>query len=157
MSNSITKIENQILQIKDLFLAGVLSTDDYYKYLNTLQAQKDEIERSQMAVDPSIPKVGDILYSSWGYSMTIVGFYKVVKVSPSGKSVSVQKLENKVVEGEPGYDGYVVPSEVEESGSDTFYKNKRATPYGAGYQIKVDSSEYASTWDGRKKYFNFMD
>ena len=155
--DNIATIENQIQQIKDLYLAGVLSTDDYFKYLNSLQDQKDKIERAQMPVDPSIPKVGDILFSSWGYSMTIVGFYKVVKVSPSGKSVSVQKLENEVVEGEAGYDGYVVPSICEESGSDTFFKNKRITPYGAGYQIKVNSSEYASTWDGRKKYFNFMD
>ena len=43
-------------------------------------------------------KVGDILSCTWGYSMTLVDFYKVIKVSPSGKSVTVQRLASDCVE-----------------------------------------------------------
>ena len=157
IASSISEIEGQIAQIKDLYLAGVLTKQDYFKYLNGLQDKKDAIERSQMAEDPSKPKVGDILYSSWGYSMTIVDFYKVVKVSPSGKSVSVQKLQDETVSGDAGYEGYVMPTKYEETGRDTFFKNKRVSPYGNGYMINITRHQQASTWDGKKKYFNRMD
>lgn len=43
--------------------------------------------------------VGDIFVSSWGYSMTLVDFYQVTKVSKTGKSVNVRKLARKVVGG----------------------------------------------------------
>lgn len=42
---------------------------------------------------------GDIFVSSWGYSMTLVDFYQVTKVSKTGKSVNVRKLASKVVSG----------------------------------------------------------
>ena len=42
---------------------------------------------------------GDIFVSSWGYSMTLVDFYQVTKVSKTGKSVNVRKLASKVVPG----------------------------------------------------------
>ena len=86
------KIEQNIDQIKSLYSAGVLSSDDYFKYLSKLESQMKELE-SPVATNPNQPKVGDILYSSWGYSMTIVDFYKVVKVSPSGKSVCKNLLK----------------------------------------------------------------
>jgi hypothetical protein len=42
------------------------------------------------------PKVGDILYSSWGYDQTNIEFFKVVKVSEF--SVWIQEIGKKVVE-----------------------------------------------------------
>ena len=42
------------------------------------------------------PKVGDILYSSWGYYQTNIDFYKVVKVSEF--SVLIQKLNSAITE-----------------------------------------------------------
>ena len=42
------------------------------------------------------PKVGDILYSSWGYDQTNIEFYKVVKVSDF--SVWIQQVATKIVE-----------------------------------------------------------
>lgn len=44
-------------------------------------------------------RVGDIFISSWGYSMTLVDFYEVTKVSKTGKSINVRKLAYEVVEG----------------------------------------------------------
>jgi hypothetical protein len=51
-------------------------------------------ERKKM--NESKPKVGDFLYSSWGYEQTNVEFYKVIRVSES--SVWIQEWESKVVE-----------------------------------------------------------
>lgn len=43
--------------------------------------------------------VGDVFVSEWGYSMTLVDFYQVVKVSKTGKSVTVREIGRKVVDG----------------------------------------------------------
>ena len=53
---------------------------------------------------PQDVEVGDILYASWGYDMTIVDFYKVIERKP--KSVKLQKLEGKRT-----HDG-IVPTET---------------------------------------------
>lgn len=102
-------------------------------------------------------KVGDILSCTWGYSMTLVDFYKVIKVSPSGKSVTVQRLASDCVEGHAGYEGYVMPSPHPHSLNEV-HKNKRIKPaYGGGYGVKITDSQYASLWNGKKEYFNRMD
>ena len=47
--------------------------------------------------------VGSILVDSWGYDQTNIDYYKVVSVSPSGKSVMVVKVGQKMVEGSEGF------------------------------------------------------
>ena len=42
---------------------------------------------------------GDVFMCSWGYSMSLVDFYQVVKVSKTGKSVNVRKLATRIVDG----------------------------------------------------------
>ena len=117
---------------------------------------KEKLEKVRDA-DPSWPKVGDILYSSWGYSMTIVDFYKVIKVSPSGKSISLQPLHSDVVEGDAGYTGYVMPSKSENRSKKPI-PNKRVSPTGLhGYSVKINNVANAYKWDGKKRYFNRMD
>jgi hypothetical protein len=143
-------------KFKSLYEAGFLDINTYNKNMDRLQDQLAEF-RLDDDIDPSTPKVGDILYSSWGYSMTIVDFYKVLKVTPSGKSVSVQRLQSKTVEGHAGYEGYVMPTEHEATDRDTFFRNKRVSPSGQGYSITLTSCQTAFTWDGKKKYFNRMD
>jgi hypothetical protein len=103
-----------------------------------------------------VPKVGDILYSSWGYNMTIVDFYKVIKVSPSGKSITLQELESETVGGATGWSGHVMPSRSVDRRSQPI-KNKRVSPSRDGYSVKVNRSATAYKWDGKKKYFNRMD
>ena len=58
--------------------------------------------------------VDDIVYTSWGYSMTLVDFYKVISVGP--KSIRIRELESKVVSGD-GMVGNIAPIE------DKFYGN----------------------------------
>ena len=42
--------------------------------------------------------VGKIFYSSWGYEQTNIDFYKVVEVSKSGKTITLQQIGSQVVE-----------------------------------------------------------
>lgn len=37
-------------------------------------------------------EVGDVVYTSWGYDQTQVEFYRVVALTPSGKSVRVVQV-----------------------------------------------------------------
>lgn len=57
-------------------------------------------------------KVGDLFSSSWGYDQTNVSYWKVVGITPSGKSIRVQKCSTAIVsDGGPGGDR-VVAGEV---------------------------------------------
>ncbi len=62
---------------------------------------------------------GDFLVSSWGYDQTNIDFYKVISVSPSGKTAEIQKWESKQVssahETNSTHDG-LVPGDHPESG-----------------------------------------
>lgn len=156
----VLKVQNQMQQIKELFEAGILSQEDFAKYESKLQQQlaelKPVVEPVEPVVvhDPTIPQVGDILCCSWGYNMTLVDFYKVVKITPSGKSVSVIQLGSECVDGEAGYYGHVMPTKDEYG---PVIKNKRIANWGDGYSIKISSCQHASTWNGKKQYFNKMD
>ena len=42
-------------------------------------------------------QVGDLFACSWGYDQTQVDFYEVTGVTPSGKSVRVQSIQQETV------------------------------------------------------------
>ena len=161
------EIQNRMTQVKELFEAGVLSTEHFAKYELKLKQQLAELEKPVVVEKPvviekpvvldrdrSIPRVGDILCCSWGYNMILVDFYKVVKITPSGKSISVVGMGSECVEGEAGYSGFVMPSQYEDT---TVIKNKRITKYDNSYGIKISSCQHAYTWNGEKQYFDKMD
>lgn len=114
-----------------------------------------QIEQGKSLEDQAVkPAVGDILYSSSGYGMTLVSFYKVTKVTPSGKSVTLQKLNDKKTGG--GYQGYIVPEKTFEQPG-IVYRNKRVSLSRDGYSVKINNYERAYLWDGKPKYYNTMD
>lgn len=41
-------------------------------------------------------KVGDVFYTSWGYDQTNIDFIKVVKISPTGKTVKAVLIGQKI-------------------------------------------------------------
>ena len=106
-------------------------------------------------VTGSIPQVGDILYSSFGYNMTHVTFYRVIKVTPSGKSVTLHKLIPDYVTG-GGYTGEVMPTDKLDP-DESPIRNKRVSVSGGGYRVKINNYEQASTWGGKPMYYNTMD
>ena len=93
---------------------------------------------------------GTILECTWGWSMTIVDFYRVV--GRWGKAhVSLEKLEKKVVDGD-GMVGRCVPDcgKVIDHITNVFYSKK----YKA---LKLDKNRILSIWNGRPCYHNYFD
>lgn len=94
---------------------------------------------------------GDIFVSSWGYSMTLVDFYQVTKVSKTGKSVNVRKLASKVVSGNINspQGGYVTPIKDRFEGEELRNKRLKAD-YGANPRpmFKVNDCANAHLADG---------
>lgn len=110
------------------------------------------------------PKVGDILYSSWGYDQTNIDFYKVVKVS--GFSVWIQELGKKIVEITGWAHERVVPTdsstyetrnfETNETETRTYPISRHKIQYPTWqtekeYYVKLNSFSSASPWDGKPK------
>lgn len=95
--------------------------------------------------------VGTILVCSWGYSMTLVDFYRVVEVI--GKAtVVVEEIGKITVSGEAGYQGTCIA----DIGSPAGGKRHKARVIDGGIKIK-DSSRRAQKWDGSVYSFNHMD
>jgi hypothetical protein len=57
-----------------------------------------------MTVETQAIQVGDLFQSSWGYDQTNVDFYEVVGLTPSGKSVRVRPVAQRVVRSSVGAD-----------------------------------------------------
>lgn len=100
-------------------------------------------------------KIGDVLVCSWGYSMTLVDFYKVVKVT--AKSAYLAKMGSKVVE----QDNYAGHSRVMPSGicstEKPLMRRIQKSRYDGSLYCKITDYQYARPWDGNSKYFNDMD
>jgi hypothetical protein len=129
-------------------------------------------------------RIGDILHTSWGYSMTLNSFYQVVGVT--AKSVKVVQLESEDVESD-GFVGLEQPKfkDVNERGRGLRHLNGRARNIPEGVvamwclhpnsvnkpvtrrvkinwrgegSVDVDSSRHGATlWDGKPKGFNKLD
>jgi len=114
------------------------------------------------------PKVGDILYSSWGYDQTNIEFFKVVKVSEF--SVWIQEIGKKVVDVTGWAHQNVVPVDSPEyqvrnwdnekddwDNVNTFItkthpiQRKKIQDYGDGYGVSLNSFSSAWLWDGKPK------
>ena len=95
-------------------------------------------------------KVGDILYSSWGYDQTNIDFYEVVKVN-SPKTVTLRQIGSRFTKTDTANDmaSFCVPNPGN-------YFGERREPFkkivSFGNQVKLSSFEYAWPWDGKEKY-----
>ena len=96
-------------------------------------------------------KVGDILCASWGYNMTIPQFFKVTRLVGSSKIEVVELDQNKVGDG---WSGQATPGHNPTSTPKVFSVKKSGRPDPG---IKIHSSAVATKWDGRPKYYNFLD
>jgi hypothetical protein len=123
-------------------------------------------------IEKVIPKVGDILYSSWGYDQTNIEFFKVVKVS--GFSVWIQEVGSKIVEVTGWAHEKVVPTDssdyqvrnwddVEDAFGNvntyitkTHPINRHKVKYFSwdgeeSYYVTLNSFSHAKLWDGKPK------
>jgi len=124
----------------------------------TVEAYRQDADRKAARkaerAAPHTYKVGDILVSNWGYSMSLNSFYKVVATTPNG--LTLQPLGSKLdperaASSEPGFYGYEVADETAVKG----------TPFkvrcGADNRPKVSSHAWAHAWDGKGQYYNKLD
>ena len=92
-------------------------------------------------------KVGDILYSSWGYDQTNIDFYEVVALK--GKcSVVLREIRKTSVAGEDKC-GPMSDQVVANKGD---FIGEPFTKRDQGGSIKIESYAYAYKWDGRALY-----
>lgn len=84
-------------------------------------------------------KVGDILYSSWGYDQTNIDFYQVVEAGE--KSVKIREIGKKSTD-----DSHVIPTK------DKFIGPSKTKLVSTRNSVKVDYGQYAYVWDGKPKY-----
>lgn len=93
------------------------------------------------------PKVGDILYSSWGYDQTNIDFYEVRRVM--GSMIVIQGLKSKIVRSSGDTD-YVVPVTGQYKGAPL---RRKFVPRwsGKGYAVRIEFSISASLWNGTPK------
>ena len=102
-------------------------------------------------------KVGDILSGSWGYSMTIVDFYKVTKIlSPC--RVEIQKIGATCISADRGGGENLMPNPdnvIGESVQKTIMKDRYYTREERWY-IKTEYC-HLTPWDGEPEYQNTWD
>lgn len=98
---------------------------------------------------------GMIMSSSWGYSMSIVDYYKIVSIK--GSTVKLIKLANKAAEDQSGknswqHGNYVIP-DTEVQVGEPIEQIVRSTVI----KLKSNSSSRITPWDGTPKYENRND
>ena len=107
--------------------------------------------------DPMDVQVGDVLVCIWGYSMTLVDYYRVTE--RKAKSIRLEKLQTKILTG-GGYQGTCMPtSEVASERQQEDVKNKLFR-IGASWSKDVvcrvkDHGCYF--WDGKPDSYDHMD
>jgi len=97
--------------------------------------------------------VGKIYYSSWGYEQTNIDFYKVIEVSKTGKTITLQRIGSQIIDVN-GYDSYdVIPNETKVI--DAPLRNRRLITGKYGTYVNVskrnDYQILAFEWDGKPK------
>lgn len=100
-------------------------------------------------------EVGDILSSTWGYSMQIVDFYQVVAVTP--KMITVRQIASKIESGN-GMRGtsVPVPDAFEQKPHPWQVTEFKRKVLPGGY-INIDSVSCAHKWNGKPLYHDHMD
>jgi hypothetical protein len=95
-------------------------------------------------------KVGDIFYNSWGYGQTNIDWYQVVSVSPTGKTVKIRPIEQKLKDTgnmtgttlpyKNKFKGKVIQKKIRVSGKEV------NLPFPHGWCPLWDGKEKHSSW-----------
>jgi len=126
---------------------------EYHEKTVTEEIEMEEAIKNTKASDKI--KIGDIMYDSWGYSMTIVDFYQVVGFK-GAKSIIVRQIADMTVSGDAGYSG--TKSAVKEGFVDEKEYVLRLNKYGYfTWTLQGRSGSSAYEWNGKPKYFNSLD
>jgi hypothetical protein len=99
-------------------------------------------------------ELNQIICSSFGYDMTIVEFYVVVRMTKA--SVWLRPI-GRIVTGDDGRgEGKAVPDDSWQA-SDSNVFRKRIQRYWDGIETISDTIKYFRIWDGKPQYHNTWD
>ena len=110
---------------------------------NERKKQYAETKKKMASANAEKYKVGDILYSSWGYDQTNIDFYQIVEKAKS--MITIQKIGKDCKVTGNGYPDKVMPVK------DCFISGEMKKRIGA-YGISLTSYSSASPWDGKPKH-----
>lgn len=99
-------------------------------------------------------EVGDIFYSSWGYSMTFVDYYQVVGFK-GAKTLIVKQICSNIVDGDH-FTGQSVAVKDSFASDDLYQLRMGKSMYFSG-KLRGNNSHTVYAWDGKPKYFNTLD
>lgn len=121
-------------------------------YVEILGSEKKASKNTTFTKVPSI-KVGSILKGSWGYSMTIVDFYEVIKRTES--FLYIKKLNSETIRDDGPQGEMIMPIPGEYSDG-TLYRTKIQ---GNDTNFFCKSPKYGilTLWDGTPEYQNTWD
>ena len=125
---------------------------------NKLMEKFEELPEDDESTQPAMFKEGDILFSSWGYSMRLVDFYKVIGASKSFvKLAHLADYNSK--QDEWGQAGYKMPK-LDQIEPDSNVDGRRFKVHvrddGKPF-VKINNYEWAEMWDGKPKAFDTYD
>ena len=121
--------------------------DEYVtNYIDDLrQSQEYASKRRADRSKPHNLKVGDILYTSWGYDQTNVDFYQVVEVV--GKcTVVIREIAHETIDGSGG------PSESVVAVKGSFIGEAMTKRSSSTNCVRIASYAMASPWNGEPKH-----
>jgi hypothetical protein len=146
-----TKITSDI-DSKNLADFNEFSKQVIYSYLNgNKEINERFVSKEEEKFDENDIHKGDICYTSWGYSMTLVDFYEVIATTPS--SITLKELKTKVVKGS-AMQGYIMPV-IGEYDSHGETVKARKNKYGR-YKLKGKYGASVYKWDNKEKYVDRM-
>ncbi|NBQ99352.1 MAG: hypothetical protein EBT79_02255 [Actinobacteria bacterium] len=101
------------------------------------------VKEASASEPATAPRVGDILYSSWGYDQTNIDFYEIVQVS--GSMVVLRELGKKVIRSS-GPEDYVIPVPGQYTGAPL--RRKIKSSWKGTIYVSISTYEGAYSWDG---------
>ena len=96
-------------------------------------------------------KVGDILFGSTDYGMTIPHFYKVTRLIGATK---IEVVELALQQNGDGWWGQATPSSTPKSAAKIFMVKKSGSTNPG---IKINNYLTAQKWDGKAAMYNYLD
>ncbi len=115
------------------------------KYLNNIARRKEEraARLAQKKAFNHTLKVGDVLYSSWGFDQTNIDFYEVVEVV-SAKSVKIREISSITTDEQGSFmTAYKIPAKGK------YVDEAVLKRVGEHNYITICKGQWASPWDGK--------
>lgn len=112
----------------------------------------DDKEEKELTVG-----IGTILVSQWGYSMSLVDFYEVIKETT--KTLLAQKIGEKIIEGD-GYNGGTVIADKDKKEKEQVRVYKRTDKQGNGFYLLSRKGGFRKNyhvWDGEPVFYCHAD